>query len=241
MKRKSSKPLIIFILLLIGIIIFLLQFNITPKKINSPYTADNPTQNQIENTKEEPKQNILDIQKQVEEQLRKEQAIKAEQERLTRLQNPELITSNLREVGILITFTGEKTYKDKIIQKGFLNARGLLVNLVYEFGIGMDLNKIYVEKIVGDKVTINIPKVALQVEYIKRLNKDSLISGTKSLFAKQFKPSEIDFIYEQSQEMVLTEVNGTPEYFDKAYESLKDNLESLIKELGYKQVIFKQI
>jgi hypothetical protein len=208
-------------------------------KIDLPYTADNPSTQQ--DTKEEPKQNILDIQKQIEEQLRKEQEIKAEEERLLRLQNTELITSNLREVGTLITFTGEKTYRDKVVQKGFLNARSLLIELNYEYGIGLDLNKIYVEKIVGDKVTIDIPKAALQVQYIKRLNKNSSITGEKSLFAKQFKPSEIDFIYEISQEMVLTEVNSTPEYFNKAYESLKDNLESLIKELGYSSVRFNEM
>jgi hypothetical protein len=236
---RTRRIPVMFFLLLIAIIVFLLQFDVTPK-INSPYTADNSTQNQTENTKEKP-QNILDIQKQMEDKIKKEQEIKAEQERLAKLQNPKLITSNLREVGILTTFKGEKLYQGKIVEKGFLNARAVLIEINYEFGIGIDLNKIYVEEIVGDIATINIPKVAMEVQYIDMLTKEPLVSTTKTLFAKEFTPSQIEFIIRNSKDLTLAEVNSTPEYFDKAYESLKDSLEGLIKELGYKSVKFSEI
>jgi hypothetical protein len=235
MKRRSIP--IIFILILIALIVYMIKF--PSNKIDLPYTADNPSTQQ--DTKEEPKQNILDIQKQIEEQLRKEQEVKAENERLERLQNPELITSNLREVGILITYQGEVTYKDKIVQKGFLNKRELYINILYQFGIGINLNKIEVGKIVGDIVTINIPKVAMQVEYLKILPKETTINGTKSAFAKQFKPSEIEFVYETAQDTTLSKINNTPEIFDNAYENLENNLRNLIMELGYKKVYFKEM
>lgn len=231
MKRR---PLIITILFLIATIVFLSAFDVTPKT-QSPYTADKPQ------TTKEKSETILDIQKQIEEEIRKEQEAKAEKERLARLSDPELISSNLRAVGKLTTFQGIETYQDTIIEKGFLKARGLDIEINYEFSLGIDLNKIYIEKIEGDEVTINIPKVAIQIQSLTRLNKDSYIHSTKTLFAKEYSPSLIDSIVEQSQDAVAEKINKTPEYFDKAYESLKDNLEGLILELGYTKVKFTEI
>jgi hypothetical protein len=244
MKRKTS---IIFILFLIAIIIFLLQFNVTPKKIDSPYTADNSTQNQTENTKEK-QQNILDIQKQIEEQMRKEQAIKAEEERLLRLQDVNLVLSNLDKVtGLKIDVCeGIETYHNVINQNGTIYKKGLEAYLVYRFIIGVDLklNEWQVDTIEGDVITLKIPEIK---PYLKSLEEKEDVSYIKDLYAdkkwfvKRYKPSETEFIRDYAIKYIKVKINDSPEIWEKAQEGIDDNIETIrqfILGLGYSEVYF---
>jgi hypothetical protein len=230
MKRRY---LIIFILLLIAIIV--LQLNLRPLTINAPMVDKD------QRVANDTSQSILDIQKQIEEEILKEQEAQAEIQRLARLQNPDLILSELEGVGKLITYQGKVSYADSITQKGFLNKRNIDIALMYRFGIGIELNTISISAIEGDTVTINIPRQELKIQYIELLTEESTINSQKSMFAQQFKPKEIEYIYEKSQEVCLYKVNESVELFDKAYESLVENLESLIKEIGYSEVYIEEV
>lgn len=244
----TRKPLIIFILLLIAIIIFQLQFSITPRKINSPYTADNPKQTQ--DTKEKP-QNILDIQKQIEEQMRKEQEIKAEQERLARLQNPEYILSALSKVGNLRidVFEGNHTYTSTINQNGTIIKKGLEVYLKYHFIIGADLNLSTweVASIEGDVVTLNIPYIKPYLKSVEENEDESYIkdvNADKKWFVKRYKTSEIEFIKDFAKKATVEKINNSPSIWEEANKGLEENIDSikqLILKLGYSDVKFDEI
>jgi len=168
----------------------------------------------------------------------KEQEEKERQEKIKKLQNPEIITKELEKINEWNTFRGTEPYNDVKIHKGFLNSKKLELKLLYEFKIGIDLNSIVVDEFIEDIVVLKIPKDSLQVKSIQLLTEQSYVNGEKSLLAKQYKPEEVKVILDNAQNETVEKINANDEYFVKAEESLRENLEKLVLKLGYKKVIF---
>ena len=101
---------------------------------------------------------------------------------------------------------------------------------------------INVYKVDGTTVFVKIPRNRMQLQYIQ-MNPDSkIIDGKKMLLVSQFKPSDVEVLIEQSQQNVVNKIGVDAKIFDSALYNLQDELEKLIKGLGYYEtVIFDEI
>jgi hypothetical protein len=239
--RKSVKPVklivilmisAIFIPFLIGGIGVLLRGTENTKFSNENETIASMTQiesQEFQNAKTE------------EELLKyklKEQEEKAKRDKIEALQNPEIIEKELEKVGKLITYQGKIYYDDEVIHKGFFSSRKLSLKLLYKFGIAINLNNVIIDEFIDDTVVLRIPNDSLVLEYIQMIPEESYVNGEKSLLAKYFKPEEIKVLLDEAQNTTVDRVNNTDAIFEKAEESLRENLEKLVLKLGYKKVIF---
>jgi hypothetical protein len=235
-RNKISIKAIIILMIIAIILPFILGGigTLLKKDTNDKTTDSEKINHQVE------KQNF-DNSKTEEELLKykmKEQEEKAEKDRIEALQNPEIIEKELQKVGKLITYEGKIYYNDEVIHKTFLAQRKLTLKLLYKFGIAIDLNNITIEDYIEDTVVLKIPDNSLILEYIQYLPEESTINGEKSLLAKYFKPEEVKVILDEAQNTTIERINNTDAIFEKANESLRENLEKLILKLGYKKVIF---
>lgn len=240
MKRFQIKKPVRTIILLVIIAIFipfvfgwvralLIQNTNTDKKVSVKTTTNQTEKQDLKNAKTEEELLAYKL---------KEQEEKEKQEKITALQNPEIIEKELSKVGKLITYEGKINYNNEIVHKGFLNSRKLTFKLTYKFGIAIDLNNVIIDDYIEDTVVLKIPRDGLVLEYIQMLPEESYVNGEKSWLAKYFKPEEVKVLLDEAQNTTVENINSTDEIFAKADESLRENLERLILKLGYKKIIF---
>lgn len=164
---------------------------------------------------------------------------------LKKLQDPTIIQSQLNKVGKITSLTGQYKYfshiedKDGLFKKFVL--RDMTLDFSYNFGIGIDLSSIKVTKIEGTTVYLNIPRSKIQLQYIQ-MNPESKVSDShKVILISQFSPSDIETVTEQSQQNVINKINSDKKIFNTAQTNLQDEIEKLIKGLGYYQeVVFNE-
>ena len=177
-------------------------------------------------------------------QLGEYQKEKERAEELKKLQDPTIIRDKINKVGKLTSLEGNYKYWSKITDKGLfdLTLREITLDFSFKFGIGISMEYINVYKVEGTTVFVKIPRNRMQLQYIQ-MNPDSkIIDGKKMLLVSQFKPSDVEVLIEQSQQNVVNKIGVDSKLFDSALYNLQDELEKLIKGLGYYEtVIFDEI
>jgi len=177
-------------------------------------------------------------------QLGEYQKEKERTEELKKLQDPTIIRDKINKVGKLTSLEGNYKYWSKITDKGLfdLTLREITLDFSFKFGIGISMEYINVYKVDGTTVFVKIPRNRMQLQYIQ-MNPDSkIIDGKKMLLVSQFKPSDVEVLIEQSQQNVVNKIGADAKIFDSALYNLQDELEKLIKGLGYYEtVIFDEV
>lgn len=152
--------------------------------------------------------------------------------------NPQIIYNKFKQVRELITQKGSVTYTNTIVDDGFWGDKKIDLNLKYNYGLGIDLNKLVVKSIVGDTVLIQIPQYELKLKYLE-LDVDSQVTSTKSLLAQQFKPEDVHIILQQSQQKVADSINLNRSMYGEAFERLQREIERMVMALGFSSVIIE--
>lgn len=183
---------------------------------------------------------ISDIQLQLDKYKEQEQKEKVRALELQVLQDPQIVINELNKVSKLIVYEGQSDYEDYIVESNFWGSRTINLNLQYNFGISIELNKINVKEIYQKTVVLNIPKQEFKIEYVELDNKSKLESN-KEWFIAQYKPEDIKIIFNQANDKVRWKILNDKSIFDMASESLKSNLRELILKLGYEEVKFEEI
>lgn len=159
------------------------------------------------------------------------------QAELDKIQNPEIVVSQLHAKGKLIVYGGEVEHKDLLTQKSFWGDKNLNLNLKYKFGISYDLSEIKVVSIVEKNVIIKVDINRLCLEYLELIN-DSQVDGQSSLLVSDFKPDEVNMTLKNAYNKTTVTVNENREIFNQAFIELKTKLTELISKMGYTKVIF---
>ena len=173
----------------------------------------------------------------------KQQEQEKEQRRLEllKLQNPEIVYDQLQKTDTRISYKGTINYSDIILNDRWYGHKELNVNLNYNFGIGIDNNKIVVKEFYDDIVIIQIPKNEMRLQYIGLDNKTSNLTSDKSLWIKDYSPDDIDIILKQSQDKITKQVSNNKEFYNQAMVNAKENIKKQVMSLGYGDVIFEEI
>lgn len=161
---------------------------------------------------------------------------------LKKMQNPTIVRSELKRIGKIIALEGRYKYYSIITNKALFNKltlREITLDFEYAFQIGIDLQYINISKIKDGNVYISIPKNRIQLQSVTMNNQDSkIIDGNKLFLVNQFSPSDVGTLVNQSQQNCVNKIGADKELFNKAYINVQDELEKLVKSLGYKQVIY---
>jgi hypothetical protein len=160
---------------------------------------------------------------------------------LLALQNPEIIQNEFNNVGKLIVNEGNYTYKDSIAISKWYGHKELYINLIYNYGIAIDLNTITIDKFVDKTVYITIPTNEIKLHYLELDNELSKIEGDKSLLISQFTPKDINIIIGNTNNVVRDTIEQDKDIYTDSLISLKDNIRSLILQLNYDDVVFNEI
>jgi hypothetical protein len=242
--RKPVKPIkLIKLIIILMISAILLPFLIGGIGVllrgteNTKFSNENETIARMSQTEKQEFQNAKTEEELLKYKL-KEQEEKAKKDKIEALQNPEIIEKELEKVGKLICYEGKIYYNDKVIHKKLLSSRKLSLKLLYKFGIAIDLNNVIIDEFIDDTVVLRIPDDSLVLEYIQMIPEESYVNGEKSLLAKYFKPEEVKVLLDEAQNTTIDRVNNTDAIFEKAEESLRENLQKLVLRLGYNKVIF---
>jgi len=177
-------------------------------------------------------------------QLGEYQKEKERAEELKKLQDPTIIRDKINKVGKLTSLEGNYKYWSKITDKGLfdLTLREITLDFSFKFGIGISMEYINVYKVEGTTVFVKIPRNRMQLQYIQMNPESKIINDKKMLLVSQFKPSDVEVLIEQSQQNVVNKIGADAKIFDSALYNLQDELEKLIKGLGYYEtVIFDEI
>jgi len=166
---------------------------------------------------------------------------------LKKMQDPTIIQNEIRKVGEITSLKGKYNYfskisnKDKFFDKFTL--REITLDFEYNYGIGINsLEYIRVLKIEDGKVYINIPKNRIQLIYIEQNMQNSKITNGDTMFLfDQFSPSDTQILSAQAQQNVVNAIGKDKKLFDDAMVNLQENIDGLIKNLGYRQVVFEII
>ena len=165
---------------------------------------------------------------------------------LKKMQNPTIIRSELKRVGKLIVLEGRYKYfnnitnKDKFFNKFTL--REITLDFEYAFQLGCNLQYIKISKIDGKNVYISIPKNRIQLQSITmNIQNSKIIDGKKMFMVDQFSPSDVGVLVNQSTQNVVNKIGADKGLFDKSLLNLQDELEGLIKGLGYDDVVFDEV
>jgi len=166
---------------------------------------------------------------------------------LKKMQDPTIIQNEIRKVGEITSLKGKYNYfsvvsnKDKFFDK--ITLREITLDFEYNFGIGINsLEYIRVLKIEDGKVYINIPKNRIQLIYIEQNTQNSKIINEDNMFLfDQFSPSDTQILSTQAQQNVVNAIGKDKKLFDNAMVNLQDNIEGLVLDLGYEQVVFNVI
>jgi hypothetical protein len=183
---------------------------------------------------------ISDIKLQLNKYKEQEQQEKIRAFELQVLQDPQIIISELNQVGKLIVYEGQSNYEDYIVESNFWGSRTINLNLKYNFGISIELSRIKVKEIYNKTVILNIPKQEFKIEYVELDNKSKLESN-KEWFISQYQPEDIKIIFNQANDKVRWKILNDKSIFEKSYESLENNLRELVLKLGYEDVKFEEI
>jgi hypothetical protein len=157
---------------------------------------------------------------------------------LQQLQNPEIITRELKQVGILIVNQGTATYDDVLQDSKWYGNKSLDIHLKYNFGIGFNLASIKIEKFILDTPVLYIPLDEIKLEYLELDANESKASSNKSWFASQFRPEDLNTVMDQAQSSIRNKITNDKSTYANSLISLKDSLKTLILKLGYKDVQF---
>jgi hypothetical protein len=162
-----------------------------------------------------------------------------EEEKIKALIDPQIIIDKLESTGQLITYKGNVTYSNHIEESKFYGTRSLTYKFTYEFGIGMDLSHIKVEKIYGETVILSVPKSELKLVYLEL--KEDVMKSNNTWFASDFDPEIVNVVMQQANGRVREEVLNNSDVFESGLDSLKSNVEELVKKLGFEEVIFQEV
>lgn len=193
-----------------------------------------------QNTKDTVNNELSNLEKQLDKYKDEQNKEKMRQLELQTLQNPQLILNQFKNTGKLITYEGSLKYEDVIKEDSFWGSRELVLNLKYNVGIGIDLTTIQDISFNEKTVIIKIPKNELKIEYVE-LSNESKINSKKKFFMGNYTPEDIKMILDNSQTKINEYINNHKEYYDTAFQSLKDNLSQLILKIGYDKVIIEKI
>ena len=166
---------------------------------------------------------------------------------LRKLQNPTIIQNEFKKSGKVISLDGSYKYiskisnKDKIFDKFIL--REITLDFEYNYGIGINsLEYIKVNKIENGVAYISIPKNRIQLIYIEQNMQNSKITDGNTMFMfDQFSPSDTQILSAQAQQNVVNAIGKDKKLFNDAMVNLQEDIEGLILDLGYEQVVFNLI
>ena len=166
---------------------------------------------------------------------------------LKKMQDPTIIQNEIRKVGEITSLKGKYKYlskisnKDKIFDKFTL--REITLDFEYNYGIGVNsLEYIKVLNIEDGKVYISIPKNRIQLIYIEQnMQNSKIIDGNTMFMFDQFSPSDTQILSAQAQQNVVNAIGKDKKLFDNAMVNLQEDIEGLVLDLGYEQVVFNVI
>jgi len=166
---------------------------------------------------------------------------------LKKMQDPTLIQNEFKKSGKVISLDGSYKYiskisnKDKIFDKFIL--REITLDFEYNYGIGINsLEYIKVNKIENGVAYISIPKNRIQLIYIEQNMQNSKITDGNTMFMfDQFSPSDTQILSAQAQQNVVNAIGKDKKLFNDAMVNLQEDIEGLILDLGYEQVVFNLI
>ena len=203
------KKLVFLILVFIAGYIVCLNYNILPDKNNNSENT-----NIINNT-------LNDLQAKIDTYKQKEQEEKIRKIELQQLQDPEIINTNLANVGKLLVYEGTIQYSDIIREKNWYSNKELTLELLYKFGISIDLQNITVDKFIDETVVLNIPVNKLKIEYLELDSDNKAIDSDKSFLATQFTPEDIEIVLENAKDKTYDNINSNKDIFVNSLDSLK--------------------
>ena len=166
---------------------------------------------------------------------------------LNKMQDPTIIQNEIRKVGEITSLKGKYKYlskisnKDKFFDKFTL--REITLDFEYNYGIGINsLEYLKVTKIENGIAYISIPKNRIQLIYIEQnMQNSKIIDGNTMFMFDQFSPSDTQILSAQAQQNVVNAIGKDKKLFDNAMVNLQDNIEGLVLDLGYEQVVFNVI
>lgn len=161
--------------------------------------------------------------------------------KLEKLQNPEIINSELEGVGRLVVYTGKATYSNTFNESKFLRPKKITVDLAYRFGISVDLKNIVVSEFIEDVVVLQIHRDQLKIEYVELDEESIKILEEVKLLAKEFTKGDINEILAIGKSTTTSRIAANKGIYDKALESLKNNVEEMVLSLGFRKIIFEVV
>jgi len=166
---------------------------------------------------------------------------------LNKMQDPTIIQNEIRKVGEITSLKGKYKYlskisnKDKFFDKFTL--REITLDFEYNYGIGINsLEYLKVTKIENGIAYISIPKNRIQLIYIEQnMQNSKIIDGNTMFMFDQFSPSDTQILSAQAQQNVVNAIGKDKKLFDNAMVNLQEDIEGLVLDLGYEQVVFNVI
>lgn len=208
---------------------------------NHRISQKQPTiQEQVTNDIDSTQKEINNLKDTVNKYRLKEQEEELRKIRLQQLQNPEIITNELSNISHLIVYRGQLTYNDFIKEGNWFANKSMTLNLVFNFGIAIDLKTILVSRFIEDIPVIKIPKNELKLEYVELDAKSSKINGEKTLLSNQFTPEDVKGIIGNAKDSVTNKITNDKSVYYNALINLKSDIRDLVLKLNYRDVIFEE-
>jgi hypothetical protein len=152
--------------------------------------------------------------------------------------DPKVILTELQKEKTRLPYTGSITYQDAYEEQNFFSSRRLDINLEYTYGISYDSDLITVEYI--DNIwVIRLSKQCLNVKYVELV--DANMPTTKSLFAKQYKPSETASILKIARTDVYNYIIHNDDIRDRAYDALTEMIRNDLGKFNIMDVRFENV
>lgn len=160
---------------------------------------------------------------------------------LEALQNPEIISTKFKEISELLVYEGEYKISDLLKEENWYSSKSLNIEMYFNYGISIDLQKVEVSKIIEKTVILKIPKNELKIKYVELNTTKQKMNSEVSFFAKQYSPEEVTIITNSLREKARTAINNDKAIFNKSIESLKKSLKNIILKLNYKNIIYEEV
>lgn len=169
---------------------------------------------------------------------------KPQTEQVVETPNPKILKKAFAKEGTLIVAKGEEEYLSTYREPKYWNLgfRELNMDLIYQYGLGIDMSKIDVLGFDNDgsTVIIQIPKNQIKLDYIKLDMDQSKINGDSSFAVKGFNPTEVKVQLTKSEDKVKDKLLKDKYIFEEGKDSLKDTIKGIAMKMGFTQVLFEE-
>ncbi len=145
-----------------------------------------------------------------------------------------IIKKVLKSVGIIGLLEGIEEYNQLLEDETWYSYRGIKIDWKYRFSIAVNYEDMEVD-VQNNIVNIKINKDKMFIWFVEKTEASSSHSEA-SWLAKKFSSQEIETLEHAVMKKVVNKISNTPEYWEKAYKSLEENITRICNDLGFQNV-----